>query len=53
MDTAKKLSLDALTRNVRLCAEICMKTREQGAWLSETDALRELLIRFAMENAHA
>ena len=53
MDTAKKLSLDALTRDVRLCAEICMRTREQGAWLSETDALRELLIRFAMENAHA
>lgn len=53
MDTARKFSLDALTNNVRLCAEYCMKTREQGAALTDTDALKELLIRFAVENAHA
>ncbi|MBQ3276732.1 MAG: DNA polymerase III subunit delta [Oscillospiraceae bacterium] len=53
MDTARKFTLDALTDDVRLCAAYCMKTREQGAALTETEALKELLIRFAMEGGHA
>lgn len=50
---AKKFSLAELTEDVRLCAEYTMKTREQGAFLSETDALKELLIRFALGGRHA
>ena len=53
MQTADKFSLSELTEDLRLVAESCMKTREQGASLSEEDALKELLIRFAMENRHA
>lgn len=53
MDTARKFSLEALTNDVRYVAEYCMKTREQGAALTETEALKELLIRFAMEGRHA
>ena len=52
-DAARKFSLDALTRDVQLCAEYGMKTREQGAVLTDVEALKELLIRFAMENRHA
>ncbi len=50
---AKKFTLRELREDVRLCAEYTIKTREQGYALSETDALKELLIRFAMERRHA
>ena len=53
MQTAERFSLSELTRDLRHVAEYCMKTREQGAALSEEEALKELLIRFAMENRHA
>lgn len=50
---AKKFTLEELAADVRACAEYTMKTREQGAALTELDALKELLIRFAMEGKHA
>lgn len=53
MDTARRFTLEALTNDVRYVAEYCMKTREQGAVLTDTEALKELLIRFAMESRHA
>ena len=53
MDTAKRFSLKALTNDVRYVAEYCMRTREQGAAITDTEALKELLIRFAMESRHA
>ncbi len=53
METARRFSLAALTNDVRLVAEYSLKTREQGAALTEVDALKELLIRFAMESRHA
>ena len=53
MKTAENFTLRALTSDVRLVAEYCMRTREQGTALTETEALKELLIRFAMESRHA
>lgn len=53
MDTAAKLSLPALTNGVRLCAEYAMKPRESGGTLTDGEALREFLLRFAMETSHA
>ena len=53
MKTAENFTLRALTRDVRAVAEFSMLTREQGSALSETEALKELLIRFAMESRHA
>lgn len=53
MDTAKGFSLKALTEDVRLCAELGMRTRESGAYLTDEEALKELLVRFAMEDRHA
>jgi len=53
MSTARRFSLAALRSDVRHVAEYCMKTREQGAVLTEEEALKELLIRFAMESRHA
>ncbi len=51
--TAENFTLPALTNDVRAVAEYCMLTREQGSALTETEALKELLIRFAMESRHA
>lgn len=53
MQTAEKFTLTELTNDLRLVAEYCMKTRQQGAVLTEGEALKELLIRFAMESRHA
>ena len=53
MDTARRFSLKELRSDVRCVAECCMRTREQGSVLTEEEALKELLIRFAMENRHA
>ena len=53
MKTAENFTLRALTRDVRAVAEFSMLTREQGSALSEMEALKELLIRFAMESRHA
>ena len=53
MKLAEKFSLEELAADVRNCAEYLMRTREQGAVLEELDALKELLIRFAMEGKHA
>lgn len=53
MDTAQRFTLKALTNDVRYVAELCMRTREQGGVLTDTEALKELLIRFAMESRHA
>ena len=50
---AKRFALEELAEDVRYCAEYIMKTRERGAVLEELDALKELLIRFAMEGKHA
>ena len=52
-DAAGRFSLPALRRDVRHVAEYAMRTREQGAALDETEALKELLIRFIMESRHA
>ena len=52
-EAAGRFSLAALTNDVRLVAEYAMRTREQGAALTETEALRELLVRFIMESRHA
>ena len=53
MDSARRFSLTALTNDLRHIAEYSMRTREQGAPMEETEALRELLIRFMMESRHA
>ena len=53
MQAAKKFTLPELTRDLRHVAEYSMKTREQGASITETEALSELLIQFAMERRHA
>ena len=53
METAGRFSMDALTEGVRMCAAYCMKTREQGAALTETEAEKELLLRFAMVSRNA
>ncbi len=53
MDIVRKFSLEELSADVRYCAEYVMKTRERGSVLEELDALKELLIRFAMEGKHA
>ena len=52
-EAAGRFTLAALTEDVRLVAECAMRTREQGAALDETEALKELLIRFIMESRHA
>lgn len=52
-ETAAKFSLPALTNGVRLCAEYAMKPRELGGALTDTEAVKEFLIRFAMESRHA
>ena len=52
-EAAGRFTLAALTRDVRHVAEYAMRTREQGAALDETEALKELLIRFIMEGRHA
>ena len=49
---AAKFSLGALTNGVRLCAEYAMKPRESGA-ITDAEAVKEFLIRFAMETRHA
>ena len=51
-ETAAKFSLGALTNGVRLCAEYAMKPRESGA-ITDAEAVKEFLIRFAMETRHA
>ena len=53
METAQKFSLPALTSGVRLCAEYAMKPREMGNVMSDTEAIKEFLIRFARECRHA
>ena len=52
-ESVDRLSLSELTNDVRHTAEYSMKFREQGAVITETESLKELLIRFAMENRHA
>ena len=51
-ETAAKFSLPALTNGVRLCAECAMKPRESGA-ITDAEAVKEFLIRFAMESRRA
>ena len=51
-ETAAKFSLPALTNGVRLCAECAMKPRENGA-ITDAEAIKEFLIRFAMESRRA
>ena len=53
LKAVQRFSLDELTNDVRHVAEYCMRSREQGSVISETEALKELLIMFAMENRHA
>lgn len=53
METAEKLPLSALTSGVRLCAEYSMKPREMGGALTDAEAVKEFLLRFAMESRHA
>ena len=53
LELANRFSPLTLARGVRLCAECAMRTREWGSAMDETDALKELLIRFAMESRHA
>ena len=52
-EAAGRFSLAALTNDVRHVAEYSLRTREQGAPLDETEALKELLVRFIMESRHA
>ncbi len=52
-EAAGRFTLAALTNDVRHVAEYAMRTREQGAPLDETEALKELLIHFVMESRHA
>ena len=52
-ESAGRFTLAALTNDVRHVAEYAMRTREQGAPLDETEALKELLLRFIMESRHA
>ena len=53
METVKRFSLSELARDVRHVAEYSMKFREQGGVITETEALKELLILIAMENRRA
>jgi len=53
METARKFTLSALTNDVRYCAEYCLRTRQQGSAMSDADAVKELLVRFALESKHA
>ncbi len=52
-ETARRLTLRELARDVRHVAEYSMKFREQGSVITELEALKELLILIAMENRHA
>lgn len=52
-ETAAKFSLPALTSGVRLCAEYAMKPRQLGGALTDTEAVKEFLLRFAAESRHA
>lgn len=52
-ETARRLTLRELARDVRHVAEYSMKFREQGGVITELEALKELLILIAMENRHA
>ena len=49
----KNLSLEELARDVRHVAEYSVKSREAGSVISETEALKELLILLAMEHRYA
>ena len=53
MQTARKFTLPELTKDLRNVTECSMRTREQGSVITETEALKELLILFAMERRHA
>lgn len=50
-DTARGFTLPALTADVRLCAETDWRLKTSGG--EGEDLLRELLVRFAMEECHA
>ena len=52
-EAAGRFTLTALTNDVRHVAEYAYRTREQGAALDETEALKELLLRFIMESRYA
>ena len=52
-ELADRFSRASLAGNVRLCAECVMWTRESGSVMEDVDALKELLIRFAMEARRA
>lgn len=53
MNTARRFSLRELTNDVRLVAECGARSREQGSAVTDEDSLKDLLVRFAMENRHA
>ena len=53
VNLARRFSRRALANDVRLCAESLMWTRERGSVMDETDALKELLIRFSLEGKNA
>ncbi|MBQ7737185.1 MAG: DNA polymerase III subunit delta [Oscillospiraceae bacterium] len=53
MDTARKYSSDTLSNDLRLIADYSLLPREKGAVMTDLEALKELLIRFAMEKRHA
>ncbi len=52
-ELAKRFPKGVLARYVRLCAECVLWTREAGSVTDETEALRELLVRFAVERKYA
>ena len=52
-ESAARFSLPALTSGVRLCAECSMRPRQLGSALTDAEALKEFLLRFAMESRHA
>ena len=52
-ELAKRFPKGVLARYVRLCSECVLWTREAGSGTDEVEALRELLVRFAVERKNA
>ena len=53
IETAKRFTTARLRRGVRLCAELCAHTRDGSGLYTPEEALKELLVRFALEDTEA
>ncbi len=53
LESARRFSSSSLGRDLRLIPETILRTREQSMGITEEEALKELLLRFAMEGRNA